>query len=67
MRLWNMMPDGLPMHRKGYANWVDWGTDSDPVPTNVILYYMALKAVKSMAAVLENLLILNGAMGVLKV
>ena len=55
MRLWNMMPDGLPMHRKGYANWVDWGTDSDPVPTNVILYYMALKAVKSMASVLEKI------------
>ena len=29
-------------------------TDSDPVPTNVILYYMALKAVKSMASVLDN-------------
>lgn len=53
-RLWDMMPDGLPMHRKGYANWVDWGTDTDPVPTNVILYYMALKAVRSMATVLHN-------------
>ena len=41
-----MQPKGLPEHRKGYADWVDWGVDSDPTPTNVVLYYMALKASK---------------------
>ncbi|WP_044211335.1 alpha-L-rhamnosidase C-terminal domain-containing protein [Flammeovirga sp. OC4] len=50
--LWKMGEDGLPMHRKGYANWVDWGEDPDPVPMNVVWYYNALKAGKRMALVL---------------
>ncbi len=55
LKLWEMQPDGLPQHRQGYANWVDWGTDPDPVPTNIVLYYMALKAAKNMAkALVEN-------------
>lgn len=54
LKLWSMMPNGLPAHRKGYANWVDWGTDSDPTPTNVIHYYMALKAAKNMALTLNQ-------------
>lgn len=49
LKLWEMKEDGLPMHRKGYANWVDWGIDTDPTATNVVLYYMALKAGKKMA------------------
>ena len=47
-----MQANGLPKHRKGYANWVDWGIDTDPVATNVVLYYMALKAAKKMAVAL---------------
>ncbi len=47
-----MGDNGLPVHRKGYANWVDWGIDTDPTPTNVVLYYMALKAAKNMAITL---------------
>lgn len=52
LKLWNMQPNGLPEHRKGYANWVDWGIDTDPVATNVVLYYMALNAAKKMALTL---------------
>lgn len=52
LKLWEMKPNGLPEHRKGYANWVDWGIDPDPVPTNVVLYFMALKAAKNMAVTL---------------
>ncbi|WP_372772741.1 alpha-L-rhamnosidase C-terminal domain-containing protein [Mangrovibacterium sp.] len=54
LKLWEMQPNGLPQHRKGYANWVDWGEDSDPTPTNVVLYYMALKATKNMALALNE-------------
>lgn len=52
LKLWSMKDDGLPEHRKGYANWVDWGIDADPTPTNVVLYYMALKAARNMAETL---------------
>jgi hypothetical protein len=52
LKLWSMQENGLPKHRKGYANWVDWGIDTDPTPTNVVLYYMALKASKNMAITL---------------
>ncbi len=55
LKLWSMMPNGLPEHRKGYANWVDWGADPDQTPTNVILYYMALKAAKNMAVTLNKM------------
>lgn len=54
LKLWNMKPNGLPEHRKGYANWVDWGVDPDSTPTNVVLYYMALKAAKKMAITLDE-------------
>ncbi|MGQ1783645.1 alpha-L-rhamnosidase-related protein [Saccharicrinis sp. GN24d3] len=54
LKLWEMKTDGLPRHRKGYANWVDWGVDPDPTPTNVVLYYMALKAAQKMAAALNK-------------
>ncbi|AUS06289.1 alpha-L-rhamnosidase C-terminal domain-containing protein [Pseudotamlana carrageenivorans] len=54
LQLWDMKPNGLPTHRQGYANWVDWGIDPDPVPTNVVLYYMALKAAKKMAIALNE-------------
>lgn len=50
LNLWKMMPDGMPEHRQGYANWVDWGEDPDPEPVNVCWYYIALKAAKKMAA-----------------
>ncbi|WP_162633065.1 alpha-L-rhamnosidase-related protein [Echinicola strongylocentroti] len=53
LKLWKMMPNGLPEHRQGYANWVDWGVDPDPVPVNVILYYMALESAKKMAIALN--------------
>ena len=52
LKLWSMQSNGLPKHRKGYANWVDWGIDTDPVATNVVLYFMALKATKKMAIAL---------------
>jgi hypothetical protein len=52
LKLWGMQENGLPKHRKGYANWVDWGIDTDPVATNVVLYYMALKSAKKMAMAL---------------
>ena len=54
LKLWDMQENGLPKHRKGYANWVDWGIDTDPVATNVVLYYMALQSAKKMAITLEN-------------
>lgn len=54
LKLWGMQENGLPEHRKGYANWVDWGIDTDPTPTNVVLYYMALKAAKKMAEKLDK-------------
>ncbi|TWO34567.1 Bacterial alpha-L-rhamnosidase [Seonamhaeicola sediminis] len=54
LKLWNMQPNGLPEHRKGYANWIDWGIDPDQVPVNVILYYMALNATKKMAITLDR-------------
>ena len=54
LKLWEMQPNGLPEHRKGYADWVDWGVDSDPTPTNVVLYYMALNASKKMAIALNK-------------
>lgn len=54
LKLWNMQPNGLPEHRKGYANWIDWGIDPDQVPVNVILYYMALNATKKMAITLDK-------------
>ncbi|MGY6648019.1 alpha-L-rhamnosidase-related protein [Wenyingzhuangia sp. IMCC45574] len=49
LKLWSMQSNGLPKHRKGYANWVDWGIETDPVATNVVLYFMALKSAKKMA------------------
>ncbi|WP_299430201.1 alpha-L-rhamnosidase C-terminal domain-containing protein [uncultured Maribacter sp.] len=52
LKLWSMQSNGLPKHRKGYANWVDWGIDTDSVATNVVLYFMALKATKKMAIAL---------------
>ncbi len=52
LKLWGLQENGLPKHRKGYANWVDWGIDTDPVATNVVLYYMALKSAKKMAIAL---------------
>lgn len=52
LKLWSMQANGLPKHRKGYANWVDWGIDTDPVATNVVLYFMALKSAKKMAIAL---------------
>ncbi|GIZ09498.1 alpha-L-rhamnosidase C-terminal domain-containing protein [Flavobacterium sp. UMI-01] len=54
LNLWKMKPNGLPEHRKGYANWVDWGEDTDSTPTNVCWYYMALKAAKKMAIALKQ-------------
>lgn len=56
LNLWEIKPDGLPEHRKGYANLVDWGEDTDPTPTptNVCWYYIALKAAKKMAITLKN-------------
>ncbi len=54
LKIWKMGDNGLPIHRKGYANWVDWGIDTDPTATNVVLYYMALKAAKKMALALDE-------------
>ncbi|RED47803.1 alpha-L-rhamnosidase-related protein [Seonamhaeicola aphaedonensis] len=54
LKLWEMQSNGLPEHRKGYANWIDWGIDPDQVPVNVILYYMALNATKKMATTLDK-------------
>ncbi|MCV9386654.1 alpha-L-rhamnosidase-related protein [Reichenbachiella ulvae] len=49
LNLWSMQSNGMPEHRKGFANWVDWGIDSDAYSLNVTTYYMALKAAKKMA------------------
>lgn len=54
LKMWDMKANGLPEHRKGYANWVDWGVDPDPFPVNVVLYYVALNAAKNMAVTLEK-------------
>lgn len=52
LKVWNMMDNGLPEYRKGYANWVDWGEKTDVHATVAIWYYMALNAAKDMALTL---------------
>ncbi len=49
LKLWNMEPNGLPEIRKGYASWVDWGTNPDKKPVEICWYHMALNAAKKMA------------------
>lgn len=53
LKLWSMKADGMPEHRKGFANWVDWGVDPDSYVINVEMYYLALKAAKTMAIELD--------------
>ncbi|KAA1259069.1 Bacterial alpha-L-rhamnosidase [Rubripirellula obstinata] len=54
LKLWNMEPSGLPEIRKGYASWVDWGTNPDKKPVEVCWYYIALDAAKKMAMELDK-------------
>jgi alpha-L-rhamnosidase len=54
LKLWNMEPNGLPEIRKGYAGWVDWGTNPDRQPVEVCWYYIALKAARNMALALDQ-------------
>lgn len=54
LKLWKMEPNGLPEIRKGYAGWVDWGTNPDRTPVEICWYYIALKAARNMAVVLDQ-------------
>lgn len=54
LKLWKMQSNGLPEIRKGYASWVDWGTNPDRTPIEVCWYYIALNAAKRMAMELER-------------
>ena len=54
LKLWSMEPSGLPEIRKGYASWVDWGTNPDRPPVEVCWYYIALNAAKKMAMELDQ-------------
>lgn len=49
LELWQMLPNGMPENRKGYAGWVDWGLNPDPPAVNVCWYHMALCSAKRMA------------------
>jgi len=49
LKLWNMLPNGLPEERRGYAGWVDWGENPDTTPVQVCWYYMALDSAKKIA------------------
>ncbi|MDF7823441.1 alpha-L-rhamnosidase C-terminal domain-containing protein [Pontiellaceae bacterium B12227] len=49
LKLWNMESNDLPEIRKGYASWIDWGTNPDRPPVEVCWYHMALNAAKTMA------------------
>ena len=53
LRLYRMKKNGLVVHRKGSWDWPDWGEHADtPVMENA-WYYMALKACKNMAVLLN--------------
>lgn len=49
LKLWKMLPNGMPENRVGYAGWVDWGLNPDPPAVNVCWYHMALHSAKKMA------------------
>jgi hypothetical protein len=54
LKLWKMLPTGLPEIRKGYASWIDWGTNPDRNPVEVCWYYIALNAARNMAVELKS-------------
>ncbi|WP_400077499.1 LamG-like jellyroll fold domain-containing protein [Winogradskyella sp. R77965] len=54
LELWDMAPDGMPENRIGGVNWTDWGSDRDGDAIRATLYYIALKAAKKMAIVLDE-------------
>lgn len=54
LKLWSMMPDGLPELRRGDVSWIDWGSDSDFEATLAVWYYIALKGARKMAVTLEQ-------------
>ncbi|MFS4482738.1 LamG-like jellyroll fold domain-containing protein [Hyunsoonleella sp. 2307UL5-6] len=54
LELWNMASDGMPENRRGGVNWTDWGSDRDSDAIRATWYYIALKAAKNMAIVLDK-------------
>ncbi len=54
LKLWTMDSDGMPVYRRVAVNWIDWGIDQDGEATQATWYYMALKAAKKMALVLNK-------------
>ena len=54
MKLWNIASDGMPENRRGGVNWTDWGSDRDGDAIRATWYYIALKAAKNMAIVLDK-------------
>ena len=54
LELWNMASDGMPENRIGGVNWTDWGSDRDSHAIRATSYYIALKAAKKMAIVLDK-------------
>ncbi|MFC2109719.1 LamG-like jellyroll fold domain-containing protein [Bacteroidota bacterium] len=54
LKLWNMASDGMPENRIGGVSWTDWGSDRDSHAIRATSYYIALKAAKKMAVVLDK-------------
>lgn len=54
LKLWNMASDGMPENRIGGVSWTDWGSDRDSHAIRATSYYIALKAAKKMAIVLDK-------------
>jgi alpha-L-rhamnosidase len=54
LKLWNIASDGMPENRRGGVNWTDWGSDRDGDAIRATWYYIALKAAKNMAIVLDK-------------
>lgn len=54
LSLWNMASDGMPENRRGGVNWTDWGSDRDSDAIRATWYYIALKAAKKMAILLDK-------------
>lgn len=55
LKLWNMASDGMPENRNEGVNWIDWGSDrGDGEAVRATWYYIALKAAKKMAILLDK-------------
>ena len=53
-QVWQVGEDGLPLLRKGDWNWGDWGEDIDMGVLTTCWYYLALKAEREFATMLDR-------------